>query len=166
MEQLPAPGQDILLQLAGIGDGKAFLCLGQTAVPVIHSLTGEQVVPHTGGVGAAGLKPLHHLRHIGGERIQIPIEDIYVGPIAEPAVVLVLPEVVANFHHGAVPGQDGPARIFRDRSLAIEIHVIVGGLVIMRPGTGAAQGKGFHLVQCAQLIKQSVYHIARVLSSS
>ena len=36
----------------------------------------------------------------------------------------------------------------------------------MRPGTGAAQGKGFHLVQCAQLIKQSVYHIARVLSSS
>ena len=59
--------------------GKPLLRLGQTAIPVIDHLTGEQVVPHTGGVGVAfeeNLERLFQDLYHTPERVAVDIQSI------------------------------------------------------------------------------------------
>ena len=62
-------------------------------------------MPHTGGVAAAGLEPLHHFRRPGGELVHVAVEYVDVDPIVQAAVVLIFSEVVADFHDATVSGQ-------------------------------------------------------------
>ena len=157
MEKPPVVGDHVLPQQRGVGHVKAGLGPGQPPVPVIENPAGAQVVPHAGGVAVPGLAPLHHVRHILYKFVQVSVEQVNVHAAGQRAVVLVLPEAVAQLHPAAEGGQQVPPDLLRDLPPAVEVHVVVGCLVVVRPRPGAPQGDGLHLRQGRQALKKRLY---------
>ena len=116
---------DVFFQPGRVGDIKTFFGFSKSAIPIVNDFTGQQVVPHTGGVTVVGLEMLYHIGNTGGEIIQIPEQQVEVNAVVQSTVVFQLPEVVAVFHIGGIFTQDFPTGFFRDGRGAIKINVIV-----------------------------------------
>ena len=153
-QQPPVPFDNALPQQGRVGHVEPRLHRRQASVPVVEDLAGEQIVPHAGGVPVPALAVLHHGGHVLDEIVQIAVKNVNINAVLQRAVVLVLPEVVADLHVPAVPAQKFPPDLLRHRGGAVEVDVVVGRFVVHLPRPGPAQGDGLHLGEGGQRPEQ------------
>jgi hypothetical protein len=153
VEEFAVTGDNFLSQTGRIGYVKALLCCGQPAAGIIENSTGSQIMPHAGCVAISCAAVFHNTGNIFSKIIQIPVENVDVNAILKGTVILIFPEMITDFHVGAVPTQNLASDFLRNRSSAVKINIVVRLFVIGAACTGPAQCNRFDLRKLRQFEK-------------